>query len=226
MTHNWPGIHTHAHIHQTYRHALYSIQHPLPISSLILHTVTLRKHKYISTDHPLCLVHPFEQPFSSQFAQVLMYAYCACIGRHFSAWVCRENRHYVVYDACLHCWRLCTAPDECVLFHTILISLFRLLSRLHSSTPPFLVLSPLYSSFSLPCPSCFVAVTVSLTLLPVRPFSLLFLTNTSLHLCSPTFYTSPSITDGKQVQFTQFISSFPPCCFVAVVPKWRVYREI
>lgn len=151
---------------------------------------------------------------------------------------------------CTYCWKLCSAPDECVLFHTILISLFHLLSQhcdpsfflsptftqLPPSLPHFLsALLTLHckSSLSLPCPSCsllcccyrltyFALRQSSFSPVPYQQLSPSF----SLYLSSPTFYTSPSITDGKQVLFSQFISSFPPCCLVALVSNWQERRGI
>lgn len=44
--------------------------------------------------------------------------------------------HNACLQVCTYCWKLCSAPDECVLFHTKLISLFQSpLSHLHSAPP-------------------------------------------------------------------------------------------
>lgn len=93
-----------------------------------------------------------------------------------------------------YCWKLCSAPDECVLFHTKLISLFQspLLSHLHSALPSS-SLSPHFTHYK-----------SSLTLFQLFS-SLLFLTSrllcssffrlpfllicSSFHFSSPTFCT-------------------------------------
>lgn len=127
----------------------------------------------------------------------------------------------------LHCIRcsleLCLVIDECVLFHTVPISLFHHLppsfySWSHSplpSCPPFLSASlivPVASSLLLP-------VTLSLTFTPSWTFPLLFLI---LPRSPPSLPNSLSVSDRKQVLFSLLVSSFLPSCFVALVSEWRV----
>lgn len=120
-----------------------------------------------------------------------------------------------LYNACLqvytYCWKLCSAPDECVLFHTKLISLFQSsLSHLHSAPPsssllpgfthykssltPFQLFSPLLRSLAY-----FVHRLSFFTL----PFLLIC---SSFHISSPTFCNPPP-TPGDVFSVYLFFSS-------------------
>lgn len=90
-----------------------------------------------------------------------------------------------------------------------------------SAPSPFLTFFLFYSPLSASPPSHALP-----QLLSPRTYFPLCQTFLPLHFPSPTRYTSPSLTDGKQVLFSQLISSFPPCCFVALVLKWRECRGI
>lgn len=102
----------------------------------------------------------------------------------------------------------------------ILSSYLPLPSLSFCSTHPSLQVLPL-----MPCISCsLLTCCYPLTFFPLcQTFSpSLFLTNSPLCLPSPTLH----ITDGKQVLFSPLISSFPPCCFVALVSKWQECKGI